>query len=203
MKRIYQLTFLLLFITGCAKIPVESVVLADALQEEGERMHKINLLFLNRIFSAKRDEIEKFMKDEYTPKVVDEFVVKVKKEFPATDFKAEFSDLMTALMPKINKRRDSLVTALELQKEKIVDKLNTDYKVFDNSAMQLKNLLRSAVKVDAEKQGLFNQAKALSNNRLDFNSVEAALDRFIHSAGNVGNNVTQLDSVINQLLNKK
>jgi hypothetical protein len=29
------------------------------------------------------------------------------------------------------------------------------------------------------------------------------LDRFIHSAGNVGNNITQLDSVINQLLNKK
>lgn len=203
MKAINIFILLAMFCCGCATIPVQSVPLADAVQAEGERMHRMNLVFLNRIFAAKRDEVEKFIREEYTPKVVDEFTTKVKKEFPATDFKAEFAELMTALMPQINKRRDSLVTALELQKEKIVEKLNADYKVFDNAAMQLQNLLQSSVKVSAEKQALFNQAKTLSNNRLDFTSIEAALNKFIHSAGNVGNNVSELNNVINQFVTNK
>ena len=128
---------------------------------------------------------------------------KVEKEFPNTDFKKEFPDLMNALSPEINKRRDSLVTALELQKEKLVDKLNTDYSVFNTAAFELRRLLGSAVKIDQEKQALFNQAKTLSNNRLDFNSVEAALDKFIHGAGTVGSNAVELNTIINQLVTNK
>lgn len=203
MKTLYHLGMLVLFFCSCAKVPVQSVVLAEALQAEGERMHKMNLTFLNRIFSAKRDEVEKFMKEEYTPKVVEEFTTKVKREFPATDFKAEFAELMTALLPIINKRRDSLITALERQREKIAEKLTADYRLFDNSAAELRNLLQSVIKVDAGKQALFSQARTLSNNRLDFAGIEDALNNFIHSAGNVGNNVSQLDKVINQLINHK
>jgi hypothetical protein len=203
MRTRFILSLLVLFIFGCAKIPVQSVVLADALQVEGERMHKLNLIFLNRIFSAKRETIEKFIKEEYTPKIVGDFTNKVAKEFPQTDFKKEFPDLLNALLPRINERRDSLVNTLELQKEKIVDKLNTDFTVFNNAAFELRRLLESAVKVDKERQALFNQAKALSNNRIDFNSVEGALDKFIHSSGSVGNNVDALNNSINQLLNNK
>jgi hypothetical protein len=203
MRVLFKLSLLTLLLLGCAKIPVQSVVLADALQVEGERMHKLNLVFLNRIFSAKRETIEKFIKEEYTPKMVADFTNKVNKEFPQTDFKKEFPDLLNALMPHINERRDSLINALELQKEKVVEKLNTDFTVFNNAAFELKRLLESAVKVDKEKQALFNQAKALSNNRIDFNSVEGALDKFIHSSGNVVNNAAALNNVINNLLNNK
>jgi len=203
MRLLFKLSFLFVFFFSCAKIPVQSVALADALQVEGERMHKLNLVFLNRIFSAKRETIEKFIKEEYTPKMVSDFTNKVIKEFPQTDFKKEFPDLLNALMPHINERRDSLVTALELQKEKVVEKLNTDFTVFNTAAFELKRLLESAVKVDKAKQGLFSQAKALSNNRIDFNSVEGALDKFIHSSGNVVNNADALNNVVNQLLNNK
>ncbi|HYO21502.1 MAG TPA: hypothetical protein VER36_03785 [Flavisolibacter sp.] len=203
MKNVLTLSLLLLLFSSCAKIPVQSIALAEALQEEGERMHKLNLVFLNRIFLSKRVTIEKFIEEQYTPKAVAEFTSRVSKEFPQTDFKKEFPELMNALLPQINTRRDSLVRELELQKEKVVDKLNTDYKVFNNAASELKKLLESAVKVDKEKQALFNQAKALSNNRIDFNQLEGALDKFILSGGNVGNNIAELNNAVNQLLTNK
>jgi hypothetical protein len=203
MKPAFQLSLVLLFFLGCAKIPVQSVALADAVQAEGERMHNLNLLFLNRIFTAKRETIEKFIREEYTPKVVTEFTARVTKEFPQTDFKKEFPDLINALMPEINTRRDSLVNALELQREKVVQKLAADYSVFNSAASDLRNLLESAVKIDREKQALYTQAKTLSNNRIDFNNLELALDRFIHASGNVGSKLPELNNTVNQLLNNK
>ena len=203
MKIIFQLGYLILLVSGCATIPVQSVALADAIQAEGERMHNLNVIFLNRIFDAKRETIERFIKEEYTPVVVANFTTKVNKEFPQTDFKKEFPDLLNALMPEINKRRDTLVRSLDLQKEKIVEKLNADYRMFDNAVFEMKKLLESAAKVDQQKQALYTQAKTLSNSRIDFNNLEVALDKFIHSSGNVAAKIPELNNTVDQLLNKK
>jgi hypothetical protein len=203
MKSIFKLAFLILFFLGCAKIPVQSVMLADALKVEGERMHKLNLTLLNRTFSAKRSEIDKFINDEYAPEVIKNFINIINTNQPGTDFKKEFPELMQAIMPKINARKDSLMNALEVQKGKIIDKLDADYKVFDNAALELKNLLESAVKIDKEKQALLNNAKELSNNKIDFNRLENAFDKFITSTGNVSANVVALNNDINEILDTK
>lgn len=203
MKLIGKLSLLLFFLISCAKIPVQSVALADALQVEGERMHRLNTIFLNRIFLSKRDEIEKFMKEEYAPMVVQNMMKGVNEAEFKANLKTDLPEFTSAVTSVVNNRRDSLVTALELQKEKIVEKLDADYAVFNTAALELKRLLESAVKVDKEKQALFAQAKTLSNNRIDFTSLEAAIDKFIHSGGNVGSNVQNLNNVINQLLTNK
>ena len=203
MKLICKLAFLLFFVISCAKIPVQSVALADALQVEGERMHRLNTVFLNRIFLSKRDEIEKFIKEQYAPTVVENMMKGVNEAEFKANLKTDLPEFTAAVTGVVNTRRDSLVTALELQKEKIVEKLDADYAVFNTAALELKRLLESAVKVDKEKQALFTQAKTLSNNRIDFTSLEAAIDKFIHSSGNVGNNVQNLNNVINQLLTNK
>jgi hypothetical protein len=203
MGRIFKFVFLLFFVAGCAKIPVQSVALADALQVEGERMHRLNTVFLNRIFLSKRDEIEKFIKEQYAPMVVEGMMKGVNEAEFKANLKTDLPEFTSAVTSVVNTRRDSLVTALELQKEKIVEKLDADYAVFNTAALELKRLLESAVKVDKEKQALFTQAKTLSNNRIDFTSLEAAIDKFIHSSGNVGNNVQSLNNVINQLLTNK
>ena len=203
MGRIFKFVFLLFFVAGCAKIPVQSVALADALQVEGERMHRLNTVFLNRIFLSKRDEIEKFIKEQYAPMVVEGMMKGVNEAEFKANLKTDLPEFTSAVTSVVNTRRDSLVTALELQKEKIVEKLDADYAVFNTAALELNRQLESVVKVDKEKQALFTQAKTLSNNRIDFTSLEAAIDKFIHSSGNVGNNVQSLNNVINQLLTNK
>jgi len=199
MKSVIKLSFLLLFFASCAKIPAESVVLVNALENEGERMHKINIMLTNKIFSLKRNTIEKFIKEEYEPFIIKAFIAKVPD---TTDFKADFAELMEAITPKINARRDTLLSVLEIQRENMIEKLNTDYKVFDNAMDELKKLLESAVKIDKEKLALYDKAKSLSNNNIDFNKVENALDKFINSAGHVGNNAAILTNDINQIFNQ-
>jgi len=198
MKPIFQLSLWLLFSFGCAKIPAGSVTLADALQREGERMHSLNLVLVNRMFSDKREAIDRFINGDYTLTVADNFIKKVQ----TTDFKKDFPEMVQAILPEVNARRDSLVKVLELQREKITDKLMTDYNAFNTAAVALKLMLESAVKVTREQQALFEQVKTLSNTKLDFVSIEGALDRFVNSAGNVGGKIVDIDSSINNILKK-
>lgn len=201
MKAIFKLGLLALLFTGCAKIPAGSVALADALQTEGERMHTINLHLINRLFSDKRMAIDRFIYADYTPVVAANLVNNPK--FKTDDFKKDFPEMVQALLPEINARRDSLVKVLDLQKEKILDKLNTDYKAFNTASIALKLLLESATKVTKEKQALFEQVKTLSNNKLDLIGIENALDGFVNSAGKVGGKVVDVNSMINQILTNK
>ena len=197
MKLILSLS-LIIVAFGCARIPAGSVTVADALQREGERMHSLNLALINRLFSDKRMAIDRFINAEYTLVVSENFI----KRAQVTDFKKEFPEMVQAVLPEINARRDSLVKVLELQREKIMDKLNTDYQAFNTASVALKLLLESAVKVGKEKQALFENVKTLSNTKIDFVGIEGALDRFVNSAGKVGGKIVDVDSSINQILNK-
>jgi PBP1b-binding outer membrane lipoprotein LpoB len=197
MKFILTLITGALLVIGCAKIPAGSVTLADAVQAEGSRMHTINMNLVNSIFNGKRTAIESFINNEYAPKVIGNFF----ERNPAVD-KKDFPELIQSFTVRIVARRDSLMNALETEKLKLIDKLHTDYRVFNLAATELKLLLESATKVTKEREALFAQAKALSNNRVDFIGIESALDKFIHSAGNVAGNISTLSSDINQHLNK-
>lgn len=199
MKAIFKLGLVALLLTSCAKIPMGSVVLADALITEGERMHNLNLVLMNRLFNEKRAAIENFINAEYTPVVAANFAKLVDPK-TVDEFKKDFPEMMQALTPKINARRDSLVKVLELQKEKTVAKLNADYKAFTTGFFELKKLLESAVKIDKEKAALFDKVKAFSNNRIDLVGLENVLDKFVNSAGKVGGGIVDLDSAINQIL---
>ena len=198
MQLIFRLSIVMLITFGCATIPVGSVTLADALQREGEKMHSLNLALVNRMFSDKRTAIDRFINTEYTLAVSENFIRKVQ----TTDFKKDFPEMVQALLPEINARRDSLVKVLELQREKVVDKLNSDYQAFNTSSIALKLMLESAAKLEKEKQALFEQAKTLSNSKIDFIGIEGALDRFVNSAGKVGGTVADVDSAISKILNK-
>jgi len=197
MKKLAGLIMLLLLLQSCIRIPSESVSLADALQTEGARMHTLNLSLLDNIFIEKQKAIAKFITDEYAPGAIKNFVSILPD---TTNYKADFAKLMLAIQPQIDKRKDSLLTALETQRKKLVDKLNTDYKVFDSAASALKNLLASAVKIDKEKQALIDKAKSLSNNKIDLSNAESILDKFINSAGSVSGNIVTLNDQINQLI---
>ena len=197
MKKLAGLVMLLLLLQSCIRIPSESVSLADALQTEGARMHTLNLSLLDNIFIEKQKAIAKFITDEYAPGAIKNFVSILPD---TTNYKADFAKLMLAIQPQIDKRKDSLLTALETQRKKLVDKLNTDYKVFDSAASALKNLLVSAVKIDKEKQALIDKAKSLSNNKIDLSNAESILDKFINSAGSVSGNIVTLNDQINQLI---
>lgn len=199
MKKIVRLSVLLFLLTGCARFPVQSVELANALQTEGERMHRLNLALFNNMFNTKKKDIERFVQGKYAPEMINNFK---QKAVPGTDFKADFQEMVQAIIPEINARKDSLLNALETQKEKLTDKLNTDYKVFENAALALRKLLESVIKINKEKAALFDTVKQLSKNAIDLISVESAIDTFIYSAGSAASKINTLHNALSPILNK-
>lgn len=184
---------------SCAKIPAQSIDLMTAIQNEGERMHNINIMLANTIFKEKRNKIDAFIQNDYTPKFMDEFTKRIPQ---GTDLKTELPNILASIVPTINERRDAMQNALEINRVKVVDKLNTDYQQFKTAGDALKELLESAVKLDEEKKKLLNQASGLTKNKIDFDKLESDLDRFVSDAGDIGNTVNNLNENIDALLNK-
>lgn len=184
-------------LSSCAKIPVQSAELSQALKDEGERMHLLNLALIDKVFQEKRYLINEFITKEYTLQIVNDFKSLVP---PGTDYEAEFAEMMQALYPRINARKDSLVIALDEQKAGIVDKLNQDYKVYAAAFDELQNLLRSASRLNQKRTEVFQQIKSLTNNRLNLEGIDKALNKFIKDGGNIGDKAVILSNSINSLL---
>jgi len=49
------LFLLLITVFSCARIPIQSVDLAESLMQEAERMHTLNIRLINKIFDDKKD----------------------------------------------------------------------------------------------------------------------------------------------------
>ena len=197
----YSISLLLmsLLLFSCAKMPVQSVSLLEAVEEEGARMHAINMALLQSMFREKKEMINQFIAQEYTPTMVENFKSQLPKD---TDYKADFALMVQSLMPRINARKDSLLNALDAEQFKLLDQMEKDYAVYRNATGELMRLLTSATKIDAEKKAMFDAAKSVSKNRVDLASIEGAIDRFIMTGGSVGANMQKLSDTINSFIKK-
>jgi hypothetical protein len=61
--------------SSCTKLPVQSVNLMQQIKDEGQRIHKLNMAYVNLLFEHKNAEVDSFMKKEYIP----EFIANIKK----------------------------------------------------------------------------------------------------------------------------
>jgi len=192
----YILPFAFFFMSCSATIPPQSIDLSNAISEEGRRMHDINVSLLNKLFEKKREDIDTFIRDEYTPQYLEAF----NKKIPANiDYEAELPNILKAITPELNSRRDMMQSALENQRVKLVTKLEKDYYVYENASIRLRDLLISAVNLDKEEQILFEQVNGLSGDKIDFNKVENAINDFIIDGGDISNNILNLNNSIDEL----
>lgn len=198
LKPLISLFWIAAFVVGCATIPPLSINLTDAISEEGKRMHQLNVVLLNKMFKEKRERIDNFIKNEYTPKYLEEF----KKRIPeGVNVDAELPNILAEAIPEINSRRDMMQSALENQRIKLVAKLEEDFKTYEDAALKLRKLLESSVKLDEEKQKFISQIRELSGNKIDFNKVENSINGFILDSGDVSQNILKLNNSINSIIN--
>lgn len=199
MKTKLLILIILVITASCARIPVQSIDLMVRIQNEGERMHKINVSLINLVLNEKKQKINNYIRIDYTPKYLEEFTKNIPENI---DIKKELPNILNVSYQKINERRDAMQNALEIIRIKILDGLNEDQKVFQSACTELKMLLESSIKVDEERKKLLNQASQLVQNRVDFNQLESVIDKFIQESGDWGQDINQLNENINNLLNK-
>ena len=197
MKLRNWLIILMISATSCAKIPIQAVDLSRALKEEGNRMHQLNLSLVEYVFNEKKHLVNEFITNEYSPAFIENFT----KRLPAdTDVKKELPEIIAAINPRIDARRDSLISALQQQKMLVLQKLNDDYQVYDAAAQSLQDLLVSASKLNKSRTSVYGDIKKLSGNRINLQGINNALDQFIMGAGSVGEKTLLLTGTIETFL---
>ena len=191
------LIFLCILFTSCARIPIQAVELSHALKDEGQRMHEMNIALVEYVFNEKKHLVNEFIANEYSPALVENFMRGLP---PGTDVKKDFLEIMQAINPRINARRDSLLDVLQQQKITISQKLNTDFKVYGEAFTAMGNLLASASRLNQQRAGVYENIKTLSGNRLNLQGIDNALNQFIKGAGTVGEKTLILTNTIQTLL---
>lgn len=188
---------------GCAKIPVESVQLSDALLREGTRMHNINIAVINDLFHEKKKNVNDFIEQDYLP----EYVKNYTDGLTIKNYDADSIQLiLLAILPEINQRRDAMIQALDDQRVKLISQLNNEYAAYYDASNTIHSLLQSAADVDAERAALNDHIRQLSGEKIDLNQVEHSLDSFIAKAGSSGSidgAISELDNSMNEILNKQ
>jgi hypothetical protein len=201
--KIFIIISCLTVLYSCAKLPMQSIELTDAISKEGERMHDLNISLVNNMFVQKEKQADDYIKDVYTPAYMSNF----KKRIPdSTDYEKEWPNILQAILPAITSRKDTVHNALESQRLKLINKLDSDYKVFDDAVTSLRNLISSAVKVDELRRQAVSKLNVLAGNKINIDEIGNKLDDFILKASDITNTtqnkVDDLNSTINSLLNQ-
>ncbi|MBA4259687.1 MAG: hypothetical protein C0446_11025 [Chitinophaga sp.] len=186
-------------IGSCTRIPLQSITLSERIQEEGARMHQLNLLLIQQLFSEKKARVNDFIKNEYTPSIIHKMTSDLDEDL---DVKSELPQIMAAALPMINERQYAMQMALDSAKIKIVDQLNADFTKYNMANAEMKKLLESAVKLNEEKKQLLNQSNWFKRKGIDYDQLAELLDRFIYSSGNIGGLIVNLNKDLNKVLNQ-
>ncbi|MDD2793274.1 MAG: hypothetical protein PHD73_08840 [Sediminibacterium sp.] len=193
--RIYLYCCFALF--SCAKIPVQSVTLSESISREGQRMHDLNMALLNSMYQEKRQKINDFIRNDYTPWFSNEIVQRITD---SVDVKKDLPQILSRALPVLSAQISEKQAALEASRAMLVDQLNADFLVYQAACNELTYLLKSAVKVNDADRKLFNQAAALSGKPINFDSLNLILDRFIADKGELGKNIETMHKSIRKII---
>lgn len=185
--------------SACTRIPLQSVTLSEKIQEEGERMHRLNVLLVHQLFVEKKNRVNDFIQKEYTTKIVAKMTEDLDDE---TDPKSVLPEMMAAALPLITERQYTIQLALDSAKIKLLDQLNADFKQYQLATSEMKKLLESAVKLNESKKQLLNQSNWLNKKGINFDALSEILDRFIQSSGNIGGMVVNLNKDLEKILER-
>jgi len=190
----------ILCMLSCAKLPVQSVNLMQQIKDEGQRMHKLNIAYVNLVFGNKNDEVDSFMKKEYIP----EFLGRIKQGIEENDTKIDMNEQWPQIFPKIvpviNAVRDSLRTALLINKGKIITKLNDDYELYKQACDAEIGLLSSATKLNNSTRQIFNSLVGkVTGNKTDLSMLEQKLDGFLQKGESIAQKILFLNDAVQSL----
>lgn len=169
-----------IFFLSCASIPNATATLAKDVINEGDAMHQLNISLVNQLFNEKRKRLNAFITDKYTPAVIKKYEDLLPQDL---DYKKELPNIIKAIIPVVNRKRDSLQDLLLNQQQQIVAGLNTNFISYNKATSSLQNLINSAVKeISAEKSALA-EINQLTGNKLNFKQVENKIDSLLNKTG--------------------
>lgn len=145
-----------LFIIGCATIPPEAPELSTELGNRINAIQDANLTLLHRFFDLKRNDVDRFIQNEWVPTFAEEIFSdpKMKKTWDTIVVENNPSDRLKFLVttgPKlqeqINKKRTELINPLDDLERRIEQEIRDEYENARAINNSITSFLLSASKV--------------------------------------------------------
>ncbi|PWG05852.1 hypothetical protein [Polaribacter aquimarinus] len=174
------LFFVIAFFLSCASLPNSTAKLSKSVIDEGDAMHQLNISLVNQLFTERRARLNNFITNKYTPAIIKKY----QNLLPAdVDYKKELPNIIEAIIPVINRKRDSLQDLLLNQQQKIVSGLNTNFISYAKATSSLQNIINSAVKVKDAEESALSAINQLTGNKLNFKEIESKMDSLLNKTG--------------------
>ncbi|WP_034058078.1 hypothetical protein [Lacinutrix jangbogonensis] len=180
-NRIYIILSVCSFLVfGCATIPSSTAILTQEVIKEADEMHQLNIILVNQLFEERKQVINSFITNEYTPTIIKKYDALLPDSL---DYKKELPNIMKSIIPVINRKKDSLQSVLSTQQEQIITGLNTNYSNYNKSTIALQGLINSAVKLKTAESDALASIQRLTGDSVDVKKVESAIDGFLQKSG--------------------
>ncbi len=189
MRAVRQLIAVTIFVAGCASVPPEAPQLSAELGKRISAIEDANITLLHRFFDQKRDQVDRFIEQEWVPVFANEFfnnptISGAWNTIVREDDKKQRLTFLIKSGPRlqkaINAKRLELIQPLDDLERRIEKKVRDDYV----QARALNNAVTS----------FLLSASKVSENR----------DRYLESAGvsdqQVGKWINQTDDAVANLL---
>ncbi len=186
-----------LSLVSCAKLPVQSVSLMQQIKDEGQRMHKLNVAYINLLFENKNAEVDSFMDKEYIPEYISNIKRLMDENDNRIDMNENWQEIFPKIIPVVNAVRDSLRTALLNNKNKIITKLNEDYDLYKQACDAQIALLSSATKINNTTRQIINSiAGKITGNKTDLSMLEQRLEGFLQKGETIAQKILGINDAV-------
>lgn len=174
------LFFVTAFFLSCASLPNSTAKLSKSVIDEGDAMHQLNISLVNQLFTERRARLNNFITNKYTPAIIKKYQNLLPTD---VDYKKELPNIIEAIIPVINRKRDSLQDLLLNQQQKIVSNLNTNFITYAKATSSLQNIINSAVKLKDAEESALSAINQLTGNNLNFKHIESKMDSLLNKTG--------------------
>lgn len=191
---IYSSIFVLLLLNSCASIPASTTTLTQEILKQADDMNTLNVSLINQLYATRKEQVNSFITNEYTPALLDNFA----KNLPdSLDYKKELSNILTSIVPIINRKKDSIQTILDTEQEQLISQINTNYTAFNTAGASLQNLIDSAVKLKTEEKSVMTAVQNLTNGKVNISEAETKLDSLLTQSGSTFSKLLEISSALN------
>lgn len=183
------------FLFSCASIPSSTVTLTKEVIKEADNMHQLNVSLVNRLFDERKEKINLFIENKYTPTLLKKFEGLLPDSL---DYKKELPNILNSIVPIINRKKDSLQSVLDLQRQDILNQLNSNYSDYSKATTSLQNLINSVVKVKTTESDALSAIDQLTGDRINIKKVENTINQSINKTGDTLNKLINIEKVITE-----
>lgn len=193
MNKILINILVLYLFNSCASIPTSTATLSKEILTESSDMHTLNISLINQLYANRKEQINNFIINTYTPALLDNF----SKNLPDTlNYKTELPNILKSIVPIISKKKDSMQSILNAEQKQLMSKLNANYAHFYTAGVSLQHLIDSAVKLKSEEKSAISAAQKLTRNSVNINKIETQLDSLFIQSGNRFSKLLEINSII-------